>query len=233
MKENSIHVVFVVDESGSMTPSQSDVIGGFKSVVDEQRKNVADTNGTCLVSYYKFATNVQEVFKGKNIDEVDYLTEENYRPGGLTAMNDGIGIAIDNIGKWLDAMSEDEKPEKNLVVIITDGEENNSKEYTTQQVRDMIKHQEEKYSWSFIYLGTDITTTKYADSLGVHTRGFASRSSMGDTYAYVNTVMSSYLCTSGDSNTKAMALNEAASSGATALNTAYEAETGNKIDGLD
>ena len=125
MKDNFIHVVFVIDESGSMTTSQSDVIGGFKRVVDEQK---AVKDGTCAVSLFKFSDKVTEVYRGKDVNEVEYLDEHTYAPGGMTAMNDGIGVAIDNIGKWLDGMKESEKPEKNLVVIMTDGMENASRE---------------------------------------------------------------------------------------------------------
>lgn len=231
MKENCIHVVFVVDESGSMGSSVNDVIGGFKTVVDEQKAN---KDGTCIVSYYKFATNVEEVYKGKDVNEVEYLTENNYKPSGLTAMNDGIGTAIDNIGKWLADMKEEDRPEKNLVVIITDGEENNSKEYTIDRVKEMIKHQEEKYSWSFVYLGTDINDVSYATrSLGINLAASNTRASMGDTYAYVNTMLTSYRSTVGDAQTKGMAFCSAAVAGADKLNEKYEEETGTKVTGLD
>ena len=136
MKENFIHVCFVIDESGSMCGSQSDVIGGFKRVIDEQK---AIKDGTCSVSLFKFEDEVTEVYRGKDVNDVEYLDEHTYKPGGCTAMNDGIGTAIDRIGKWLDGMKEEDKPEKNLIVIMTDGMENASKEYTGKQVRDMIK----------------------------------------------------------------------------------------------
>ena len=84
MKENFIHVAFVIDESGSMWTSKSDVIGGFKKVIDEQK---AIKDGTCAVSIFKFSTNVEEVFIGKDVKDVEYLTDESYNPDGLTAMN--------------------------------------------------------------------------------------------------------------------------------------------------
>lgn len=230
MKENFVHVVFVVDESGSMMDSQSDVIGGFKKVIDEQK---AVKDGTCSISLFKFATEVQEVFIGKDVNEVEYLDENTYSPGGLTAMNDGIGVAIDKIGKWLNDMKEEDKPEKNLVVIMTDGFENNSKEYSIAKVREMIKHQEEKYSWSFLYLGTDITDATAAKDYGFVNRGYSSRSNISESYNLVNTSLCSYRCTAGDANVKAMAFNDTLSCATASMNAAYEKETGLKIENND
>ena len=141
MKENFIHVCFIIDESGSMSGTESDIIGGFKKVIDEQKAN---KDGKCAVSLYNSASEASKIYIGKDVNDVDYLDEKSYRPGGCTAMNDAIGTAIDEIGKWLDAMDEAEKPEKNLIVIMTDGEENASVEYSFNKVKEMIKHQEEK-----------------------------------------------------------------------------------------
>lgn len=229
MKNNCIHVVFVVDESGSMYSSVNDVIGGFNKVVDEQRA-VAD--GTCLVSYFKFATDVHEVYRLKDVHDVEHLSDSNYSPNGLTAMNDGIGFAIDTVGKCLAEMDESERPEKNLVVVITDGEENNSKDYTIEKVKEMIKHQEEVYNWSFIYLGTNINDVSYASHLGFSASAANTRASMGDTYSYISHLNTAYRSTDGDMTVKCMAFCDAMVSGATALNEQYEAETGQKVTGV-
>lgn len=230
MKENFVHVCFVIDESGSMTPSVNDVIGGFKRVVDEQRE-VKD--GTCAVSLFKFQSKVEEVYRGKDVKDVEYLDEKTYRPGGLTAMNDGIGVAIDTIGKWLDGMKEEEKPEKNLIVIMTDGGENDSHEYTFDRVREMIKHQEDKYSWTFMYLGTDITDAKEAANLGIRNRGFASRKDYASNYTLVSSALSAYRCTTGSAEEKIMAFSDNLDLGLKEMNTKYEKEIGKKIDNND
>lgn len=230
MKENFIHVCFVVDESGSMMMSQSDVIGGFKRVIDEQK---AVKDGTCAVSLFKFSDKVTEVYRGKDVNEVEYLNESTYAPGGMTAMNDGIGVAIDNIGKWLDGMKESEKPEKNLIVIMTDGMENASKEYTGERIREMIKHQEDKYSWTFMYLGTDITDAKAAVDLGIKYRGFSSRKDVSANYLSVSSVVTAYRNTSGSYETKCCALAENLDNSLTAMNSKYETETGTKIENND
>ena len=227
MKSNFIHVVFVVDESGSMMSSQSDVIGGFKRVINEQR---AVKEGTCSVSLFKFADEVTEVYRGKDVNDVEYLDEKTYAPGGLTAMNDGIGVAIDRIGKWLNDMKESERPEKNLIVIMTDGCENASKEYTGERIREMIKHQEEKYNWTFMYLGTDITDAKAAVNLGIKYRGFSARKDVTSNYLAVNTVLSEYRTISGGTELKASAMAKKIDDTLLAMNTTYEAETGAKIE---
>lgn len=230
MKENFIHVAFVIDESGSMGSSKSDVIGGFKKVIDEQK---AIKDGKCAVSIFKFATDVKEVFIGKDVNEVEYLTDESYDPQGLTAMNDGIGYAIDKVGDWLRNMKEEDRPEKNLIVIMTDGEENNSKDYSLSKVREMIKHQESKYSWTFLYLGTDITDAKTAKDYGFKTRGFASRSNLGESYDMISASLCSYRCTAGDAAVKSTAFADTLNVSLDSMNTQYENELGKKIDNND
>lgn len=201
MKSNYVNVVFVIDESGSMTGTEADVIGGFKKVVDEQKEN---KNGTCTVSYYKFESDVTEVYKGIDVNDVEYL-DGKYSPNGLTALYDGVGMAIDNIGKWLDSMKEEDKPEKTIVVIMTDGGENNSKDYSASKVREMIKHQEDKYNWSFVYMGSDITDATDANSLGISTRCYASKTNYMSNYDIINASISTYRNTDGDYLAKSLA----------------------------
>ena len=169
MDLNYIHITMVIDKSGSMYTSKDDVIGGVKKIIDEQKAN---KDGKCTVSMYTFNDKVNEVFVGKNVNEIE---DFKYSPDGMTAMNDGLGVAIDNTGKWLAAMKEEERPGKVMIAVFTDGLENSSKEYTLKQVQDKIKEQTEVYSWEFIYLGTDITTSKAADDLGFKYKTYSSR----------------------------------------------------------
>lgn len=226
MKENFIHVCFIIDESGSMAGTESDIIGGFKKVIDEQK---AIKNGKCAVSLYKFDSNVTELYVGKDVNEVKYLDENTYRPGGCTAMNDAIGTAIDNIGKWLNDMDENERPEKNLIVIMTDGEENSSVEYSFDKVKDMIKHQEEKYNWTFMYLGADISDGAYAQSYGFGTRLYSSKKSLTKSYDMINCVTANYRNFTGSTADRYDNFRLNISSSVASLNEDYEAETGNKI----
>ena len=204
MKDNFIHVCFVIDESGSMGGTEADVIGGFKKVIDEQ-KQVKD--GTCSVSYFKFASDVEQVYIGKDVNDVEYL-DGKYHPCGFTALFDGVGTAIDKIGKWIDKMPEEEKPEKNLIVVMTDGGENNSKEYSASKVKEMIKHQEDKYNWSFIYMGSDLTDAHDANSLGFGTKLYSSKANYVDNYSTINEVVCAYRTITGSTEFKSDYLNE-------------------------
>ena len=172
MKDKLIHVAFIIDSSGSMSGSESDVIGGFKKTIEEQK---AVKDGECIVTLYEFASDVKQVYLGKTLDKVEDL---DYRVGGMTRLYDGIGTAVDDIGKWLSKMDESERPSKNLIVIITDGGENSSTEYTLDQIRAKIKEQTEVYSWEFVYQGVDITTTNAADDLGFKYKTYNTRSKL-------------------------------------------------------
>lgn len=181
MKSNLLHICFVLDESGSMYNSVNDVIGGFQKLIDEQK---GEKNGECIISLYRFSDTVKKDYIGKPVDEVSKLI---YSPGGCTAMNDGVGTAIDEIGKWLSDMDESERPSKNMIVIMTDGQENASKEYDFDVVKEKIKHQEEKYSWTFVYMGTNLQDLKDANRLGIKMRSVSGSRNIAANYSHIDT----------------------------------------------
>ena len=181
MKSNLLHICFVLDESGSMYNSVDDVIGGFQKLIDEQK---GEKNGECIISLYRFSSTVKKDYIGKPVNEVPKL---NYSPGGCTAMNDGVGTAIDEIGKWLSDMNESERPSKNIIVIMTDGQENASKEYNFDTVKAKIKHQEEKYSWTFVYMGTNLQDLKDANRLGIKMRSVSGSRNIAANYSHIDT----------------------------------------------
>lgn len=222
MKEKFIHICFVVDSSSSMSDAVSDVVGGFNKIIKEQKEN---KEGQCSISLFTFGSNVEEKFIGKDVKEV---AELDYHPAGMTAMNDGIGTAIDKIGAWLRDMKEEERPSKNLIVIMTDGEENYSKEYSLKKVQDMIKHQTDKYSWEFMYIGADVTNKKTADDLGIKTRSFTSKLNHFKNYDMLNDATTKYRCAA-----TLRAANDAFSStldcATNALTEEYEKEIGVKL----
>lgn len=189
MKENFLNLAFIIDESGSMTSSRHDIIGGFNTFIEDQKKEI---KGDVNVSLYTFSDGVRRVLVNKNISEVNNLSESNYKPGGMTALNDAVGTAINEIGSELSKMPEEERPSTVMFVIMTDGWENSSKEFKNSQIRDMIKHQTEKYNWKFVYLGTDITTTKTADDLGINCRGFSARNDISTTMSRMSQTALSY-----------------------------------------
>lgn len=181
MKSNLLHICFVLDESGSMYNSVDDVIGGFQKLIDEQK---GEKNGECIISLYRFSGTVKKDYIGKPVNEVPKLY---YSPGGCTAMNDGVGTAIDEIGKWLSDMNESERPSKNIIVIMTDGQENSSKEYNFDTVKTKIKHQEEKYSWTFVYMGTNLQDLKDANRLGIKMRSVSGSRNIAANYSHIDT----------------------------------------------
>ena len=225
MKANFIHVCFIVDSSGSMALSIDDVKGGFKKIIEEQKAN---TEGECAVSYFDFNSKVTEVYRGKNVKDIN--SELEYTPFGMTALMDGVGIAIDTIGKWLNSMPEDEKPEQNLIVIITDGKENFSKEYSASRVREMIKHQQDKYSWNFVFLGADLTNVEDAIDLGIKTRGITTKASLGKTYDIVNYALSLYRNINGTKEQKLATMDAYLCASVDTMNNDYQKVTGIKVD---
>lgn len=225
MKSNFIHVCFIIDESSSMYDSVADVKGGFKKIIDEQKAN---TEGTCAISIFRFATYVKSPdYIMKDVREIE--NELDYHPSGCTAMYDGIGTAIDEIGKVLNDVPEEERPEKNLIVIMTDGEENSSREYAASKVREMIKHQETKYNWTFLYIGTDISNTKDADNIGIGRKFVTTRGKMANSYETINSTLNCYRYASGDATTKAATMDSFLSAEITANNAEYSKDTGINI----
>ena len=140
------------------------------------------------------------------------------------------GVMMAACGKVLNDMPENQRPEKNLIVIMTDGEENSSREYQPSKVREMIKHQEDKYNWTFLYIGTDISNTDDADRVGVSYKFANIRSKLGKAYDTVNSVVSCYRNTVGDSVTKAATMDSFLTAKAATMNSEYKKDTGIDID---
>ena len=226
MRNDYIHISLVVDKSGSMYSSKEDVIGGVKKIIDEQKAN---KEGKCTISLYTFNEKVNEVFVGKDVNEIE---EFKYNPDGMTSMNDGLGIAIDNTGKWLAAMNEEDRPGKVLVAVFTDGLENASKEYTLKQVKEKIRLQETVYSWTFMYLGTDITTTKMAEDLGFKFKTYSSRKNLYKNYDIINCATTAYrsmAATGASLADTSLAFAATLNEEATKNTTEFENEIGQKI----
>ena len=219
MKDKLIHVCFVIDSSGSMSGSEKDVIGGFEKTIKEQ-KEIKD--GECIVSLYEFASGVKQVYLGKKLDEVNGL---DYNVGGMTRLWDGLGTAIDDVGKWLADMPEEERPSKNLIVVITDGGENSSTEYRLKDIRDRIKEQTEKYNWSFIYLGNDLSDAKDADDIGIKFKGFTTKKKFYNNYDVISTGVTAYRCAANISEAS-LALDSSITKSMNTLNAEYKEDTG-------
>lgn len=169
MKQGLSYIIFLIDRSGSMSSIQKDMIGGFNTFIKTQKNaNI----GECRVFAYKFDTDYEVVFENVDINSVPELNEKNYQPRGGTALYDSLGFTIDNMGKRLANTEELERPEKVLVVTITDGEDNdhldnvNDVRYTSEKVKEMIKHQTERYKWDFAYIGANQDAWAVGTSIG-------------------------------------------------------------------
>lgn len=152
MKSNYSEIVFILDRSGSMSGRENDVIGGFNSFIEEQKK----VDGDCDVTLVQFDHEYDTVYNKIPIQHVKNLTSDTYRPRGSTALFDAICKTIDDVGKRLARTKETNRPDNVIFVIVTDGEENNSKKYLNfEDVTRRTEHQQSKYNWKFIYLGAN------------------------------------------------------------------------------
>ncbi len=224
MKENFIHVCFVIDSSGSMCGSEADVIGGFKRVVEEQKAN---ENGSCAVTVIDFNSYPEIVCVGKDVHDVD--SELNYAVGGGTALFDAITLGIDKTHEYNMNLDNAERPEKTMVVIMTDGGENCSRHSTGAGVKARIKEMETEFGWSFVYLGADLTNVNDADTLGIKTRGVSTKGMMGSNYDVINSTVNVFRCASGTTEMKFATMDSVLENSVESLNTAYETSTGIKI----
>lgn len=164
MKKDYTKIIFVVDRSGSMGSIVNDVIGGYNKFIADQK---ALKHGTCDVSFYQFDTEYDAVYENTPIDFVKDLDNTTFVPRGGTALLDAVGRTIDIVGEHLSKMNESDRPDKILFVILTDGEENSSKKFSTEQVKQKIEHQSNVYKWEFTYLGANQNAWATGTSIGI------------------------------------------------------------------
>lgn len=183
MKDHTT-IAVVLDNSGSMWNKVGDTIGGFNTFLKTQK----ETPGSADISLYKFGSNYNEVYSAKDVREAEDLTDQTYRAnGGSTALYDAIGKTITSVGDRLRDMPEDDRPNKVVLVIITDGEENSSREYNHKQIQAMIKCQQDTYSWEIMYLGSTLNAVEIGTSMGIK-GGSAAHYSEEKTSAVFNTL---------------------------------------------
>ena len=160
---NTTELVFILDRSGSMSGLEKDTIGGFNSMIEKQKKE----DGECLVSTVLF-DNISEVLHDRvKLSDIKPMTDTDYIVRGSTALLDAIGGAIHHIGNVHKYARREDVPEHTMFIITTDGMENASHRYTREKVKEMIKRQEEKYGWEFIFIGANIDAVETAGSFGI------------------------------------------------------------------
>ena len=163
MRENLTEVVFILDRSGSMSGLESDTIGGFNAMIEKQRKG----DGEVLVSTVLFSDRSEVLHDRADVKDVRPLTEAEYSVGGSTALLDAIGGAIHHIGNVHRYARPEDVPERTLFVITTDGQENASRRYGIEKVRQMIELEKSQYGWEFLFLGANIDAIETAERFGI------------------------------------------------------------------
>jgi uncharacterized protein YegL len=163
MKENLTELVAVIDKSGSMASVVNDAIGGFNTFLKAQKEAPGDAKMTAVLFDTTFS------FYAANVDvkDVQPLTSRDYIPAGGTALYDAVGKTIDEVGKKLAAMKEEDRPSKVIFAILTDGEENQSQKYSGSKIKKMIQTQRDTYKWDFIFLAAGEGAFKEAGIMGM------------------------------------------------------------------
>ena len=163
MKKDKVKIVAILDRSGSMSTLAEDTIGGFNEFVKQQK----ELDGECSLSLVLFDDRYELVYDDIPINEVPELDDRVYFARGMTALNDAVGKTINIVGQRLNRTPEEEKPEQVIFLITTDGLENQSTEFTAEQIKEMVNHQTEKYSWEFIFMGANIDSFEEGGSRGI------------------------------------------------------------------
>ena len=156
-------LVFILDRSGSMGGLESDTVGGFNAMIEKQKKEA----GKALVSTVLFDHESTVLHDRLPLQQVPHMTEEDYTVRGCTALLDAVGDAIHHIGNVHKYARPEDRPEKTLFVITTDGMENASRRYSYSKVRQMIQRQKEKYGWEFLFLGANMDAVTEAGKMGI------------------------------------------------------------------
>lgn len=192
MKENFTAINVIIDASGSMSHLASDTIGNFNSFLKEQQEQPGEANFTLCV----FNTDYRLVHDFTKIANVGKLTKGTYSPNGGTALFDAMGATIESVGRKLAAMSEEERPSKVITLIMTDGHENSSRRFTAAQIKTMVTHQQDVYSWEFVFMGANIDAITAGTDLGIsihNTLNYsATPAGIAGVYQDISTNVSSY-----------------------------------------
>ena len=162
MTENKTHVTFVLDSSGSMSKIEDDTKGGFNIFLREQKE---EEEGEATVSLYEFNTNVELVYRAIEIEDAPELDDENYSPGGRTALHDAITRAVGETEDQVGMLAERDQPENVVVVVLTDGKENAS-ETPQETVRERVEEKREE-GWEFLFIGAEQDAALTAEGVGM------------------------------------------------------------------
>ena len=163
MKNNITELVLILDRSGSMAGLEGDTIGGFNAMIEQQKKQ----DGACYVSTVLFDNESTVLHDRLPLRDVPKMTDRDYTVRGCTALIDAIGGAIHHIGNIHKYARPEDVPAHTMFVITTDGQENASHRYTSDQVKEMIERQKAKYGWEFLFIGANIDAVETAARYGI------------------------------------------------------------------
>lgn len=162
-KAKLTELVFILDRSGSMEGLVDDTIGGFNSLINKNK----ELDDRCIVSTVLFDDITEVIHDRVDIKKINKLTRKEYYTRGCTALVDAIGLGIHHIGNVHKYARPEDRPDKTMFVIITDGMENASHIYTREKLMNMIRRQEEKYGWEFLFIGANIDAVETAKVYGI------------------------------------------------------------------
>ena len=163
MRKGLTELVFILDRSGSMSGLEADTIGGFNSLIAKQKKE----EGTALISTVLFDDHAEVLYDRILLDRIEPMNDRQYYVRGCTALLDALGGAIHHIGNVHKYAREEDRPEKTIFIITTDGMENSSHRYTYDKVKKMVERQRDRYGWEFLFLGANIDAIEVAGRFGV------------------------------------------------------------------
>lgn len=190
MKEELTEIVFILDRSGSMSGLESDTIGGYNAMLEKQKS----APGQAIVSTVLFDDRCEVLHDRLDIKTVVPMSDKEYFVRGCTAILDAVGGAIHHIGNIHKYAREEDRPEKTLFIITTDGMENASHRYNYDRVKMMIERQKEKHGWEFIFLGANIDAVEVADRFGIGADRAANYHADGDGTQLNYEVVSEAIC---------------------------------------
>lgn len=169
MRDDLTEIVVIIDRSGSMSAIRDDAIGSFNTFLEDQQKEPGDANLTLV----QFDHEYEVVHESVSIQDVPPLDAATFVPRGGTALLDAVGRTINGVGARMAQMDEDNRPSKVICSILTDGQENSSREFAREKIMQMITHQRDKYKWEFIFLSADAGGIRDAASIGIPTANVA------------------------------------------------------------